>query len=127
MELTDTQLFILLDCDVWTVSNISRRNKSVIEELECLDLLVCEALQVIKPQLPKETHFWKLTDLGHEMIIQNKVRALELLTGSNMVGAARKHFKKLTIDELPSLLTHSNIYIRFRAQQRMKELMDGVD
>lgn len=128
MELTDEQLYMLLDCDVWIVTNLcGPRYERVRAELVRLELLSYDKLDPREYRHPSETHVWRLTKLGSKMLAENRVHALELLLGSNMVGAARKHFKKLSLEETPPLLAHSNGYIRMCAKERMKELLDGTD
>lgn len=129
MELTDKQLYALIDSDIWSITNLSRiRDNDVRDELLQLGLLSYNRLDdVRKYRHPAETHIWRLTDLGQEVLQKNLGHVLSLLHGSNMIGAAFTHFDHLTIEELPPLLVHSEKRIRLYARRRMEELVDGTD
>ncbi len=110
MELTDTQLHVLLLYDVWFTHAVPTTN--IKEELTQLGLFTYVSGE----------ESLELTNLGKEVLIENRVRALSLLRYTHVMLAARDHFECLSLKELPLLLTHSSKFIRAYARERMEEL-----
>ena len=121
MELTDMQMYALLERAIHLDLCVTHLERLTRDELEQLELIEWN-------QHPRETGIdstgsWELTELGHEVLQQHIVQALLVVDADYiLVAAARRYCMRLTMERLPPLLVHENDFLRDCAKERMEEL-----